>query len=276
MIQRATECSRPGSDVEGPTDVEARRPWEEARVPRRAAEDDRQARDRVVAANMPLVVSIARRFTGSRLDFEDLVQEGVVGLLIAIERFRPELGFRLSTYATYWIRQAITRAIDNHGRMIRLPVNLAYAAMRVERVARELAERLGREPTTEEIAGEARVPERRVSRLLTTPKEPLSLDVVVSDEDGEVVGFHVADEEHPSPEETLIRDIERDAVRGLLDALPERERRVLWQRMGFEDGRIRTLREVAEQLHVSREAVRRIEFAALRRLRSVAPPWIAA
>jgi RNA polymerase primary sigma factor len=156
-------------------------------------------------------------------------------------------------------------------------VNVAYAALRVERAARELTETLGREPTEEEIAAEARVPARKVPKLMATPQEPLSLDAAApSAEEEEIVGFHIADEAVPDPLREAVRGAEREMLHGLLDHLPARERLVLRERMGFEDGRTWTLREIAEQLQVSREAVRRIELSALRRLRSVAPAWMAA
>jgi RNA polymerase primary sigma factor len=238
---------------------------------RRAAEGDRIARDQVIETHLRLVISIARHFHGTRLEFDDLVQEGVIGLISAIEHFNPELGFQFSTYATYWIRMTITRAIDNQARLIRIPVNVAYAALRVERAAHEMAERLGREPTVEEIAEEACVPARKVPRLLATPREPLSLDAAAYAEEEEGAGFQVADPSAVDPEHEVLKGEQRAMLRRLVEDLPERERHVVWERLGFEDGRTRTLREIAEQLRVSREAVRRLELSALRRLRTRLP-----
>jgi RNA polymerase primary sigma factor len=244
---------------------------------RRAARGDRRAREQMVRSHMALVNSIARRFMGTRLEFEDLVQEGMLGLITAMERFEPERGHQFSTYATYWVRQAICRAIDNQARLIRIPVNVAYAALQVKRVTHELTQRLGREPTEEEISREADLPARKVRHLRATPDDALSLDAAAPTEDGEEIGgLQVEDHGAPNPEREAMLSAERQALFGLLDHLSERERRVLRDRMGFEDGEPRTLREIADQLHVSREAVRRIEASALRRLRSVAPQWLAA
>jgi RNA polymerase primary sigma factor len=233
------------------------------------------ARDAIIEAHMRLVFSIARRFAGPRLELEDLVQEGVIGLIHAIDQFRPELGCQFATYATYWIRQSILRAVDNQARLIRIPVNVAYAALRVERAVRELIVELGREPTDDEIARSARVSARKVPILRSTPPDPLSLDAVLGTEAGEdSAGLEVTDESAPDPEQELVRNAERDALHALLECLPEQERLVLRERMGFADGQRRTLQEIATRLNVSREAVRRMEMTALRRLRQTVPAWL--
>ncbi|HEY8476257.1 MAG TPA: sigma-70 family RNA polymerase sigma factor [Chloroflexota bacterium] len=239
---------------------------EERRALERVVRQGQEARRWLVEANQGLVWSIARRYQGLGLDLDDLVQEGNLGLLRAIEKFDPDLGYRFSTYATWWIRQAVARGAADQGRTIRLPAHAGEALVRLERADIQLTGELGREPSLEEIAETAGVDPERARQLLEVSSTPISLDIMVGDEQETSLGDLVADPSADA-EETLEHIAMRDAVRSALKNLGPRERRVIELRYGLNDGVPRTLAEVAGELGISRERVRQMEVEALRKLR---------
>jgi RNA polymerase primary sigma factor len=214
-----------------------------------------------------LVISIAKRYRCRSMSFEDLVQEGIIGLMAAVTRFDPEKGYRFSTYATHWIRQAIGRAIDNQGRMIRLPSHVSDAVRKLERARMLLSRRLGRQPTTEELAAEAKLPAKKIAALMQSAQEPLSLDALLGEGEETPLGDLLLDLAAPDPEHSTIRARNREALEDILAVLRPRERRVIEKRFGFADGRVYSLQEVGDQLQMSREGVRQIEVRALRKLK---------
>jgi RNA polymerase primary sigma factor len=248
-------------------------PDEEVSLARRVRGGDLLARQRMVEANLRLVISIAKRYRCRGLSFEDLVQEGILGLIAAIMRYDPEKGYRFSTYATHWIRQAIGRAIDNHGRLIRLPSHVSDAIRRLERCRVLLGRRLGRQPTLDELAREAKVSAKKIEALLQSIQEPLSLDALLGEEEETPLGDLLLDLHAPDPERVTIRARGREALETILNVLRPRERRVIENRFGFADGRVHSLQEVGDQLQMSREGVRQIEVRALRKLRQAAHAW---
>ena len=245
-------------------------PEEEILLAHRVQNGDLQARQRMVEANLRLVISIAKRYRCRGLSFEDLVQEGIIGLIAAIVRYDPDKGYRFSTYATHWIRQAIGRAIDNHGRLIRLPSHVSDAVRKLERCRLLLARRLGRQPSVDELAREAKVPAKKIQSLLQSVQEPLSLDALLGEEEETPLGDLLLDLHAPDPEKATIRARGREALEGILTVLRPRERRVIEKRFGFIDGRVHSLQEVGDQLQMSREGVRQIEVRALRKLKQAA------
>jgi len=240
---------------------------EEAILAQRARAGDPAARQAMMEANIRLVMSVARRYTCKSLTFEDLVQEGILGLLEAVNKFDPARGNRFSTYATYWIRQAIVRAIEKQDRLIRLPVYGCDAVRKVERAERSLAERLGRPATPEEVARETSLPVRLVKNIAQYGQDPLSLDVLVGDSEDTVFADLVVDSEAIDPAETALGGMEREALLEQVLGLEPREQWVIEKRFGLFDGRIYTLKEIADQLKMSREGVRHVQIRALRKLR---------
>ncbi|MBI3911872.1 MAG: sigma-70 family RNA polymerase sigma factor [Armatimonadetes bacterium] len=240
---------------------------EEVDLADRARRGDPRARQVMMEANIRLVMSIARRYTCKSLTFEDLVQEGIIGLLEAINKFDGGRGNRFSTYATYWIRQAIVRAIEKQDRMIRLPVYGCDAARRVERSQSFLSETLGRQASPEEVAEDTGLPVRLVKNVAQHAQDPLSLDVLVGDSEDTVFADLVVDEDATDPEYTALQAIDREALLTQVQALEPREQWVIEKRFGLIDGRIHTLKEIAEQLKMSREGVRHVQLRALRKLK---------
>ncbi len=241
---------------------------EEIDLVTRARNGDVEARRRMMEANIRLVMSIARRYTCKSLTFEDLVQEGILGLLEAINKFEVSRGNRFSTYATYWIRQAIVRAIEKQDRMIRLPVYGCDAARRIERTQNALADSLGRAPSPEEVAREAGLPLRLVRTVSQYNQDPLSLDVLVGDSDETTFSDLVVDAEASNPEETALDAVARQKLLREVGTLEPREQWVIGKRFGLYDGQMHTLKEIAEQLKMSREGVRHVQLRALRKLKT--------
>jgi RNA polymerase primary sigma factor len=242
---------------------------EEIELAGRARQGDAHARQRMVEANIRLVMSIARRYTCKSLSFDDLVQEGIIGLLEAINKFDGERGNRFSTYATYWIRQSIVRAIEKQDRMIRLPVYGCDAARKLDRSQRALSERLGRTPSAEELSQETGFPLRLVRALSQFGQEPLSLDAMVGAAEDTSFGELMSDQDAQSPEESALNAIDRAELLDRVRTLEPKEQWVIEKRFGLFDGRIHTLKEVAEQLKMSREGVRHVQTRALRKLRGM-------
>ena len=228
---------------------------------------DEQARERMIEANLRLVVSIARHYNCRGMTFEDVVQEGILGLMAAINKFDPTKGFRFSTYATYWIRQAIVRAIEKQSRMIRLPTYAYHAVGKLERSQMALQDKLGRQPTSEELAGETTLSVSTVNALLQSIQEPVSLDVLLGEAEDYTLGDLQLDADAADPEERALQASDRENLARILEVLKPKERAVIENRYGLRDGRVHSLKELAEELNMSREGIRHIETRALRKLR---------
>ena len=281
--KHAEEEEVDGRDLSAPTGVKINDPVrmylkEIGRVPLLTADEevslalkieqgDQEAKQRLAEANLRLVVSIAKRYVGRGMQFLDLIQEGNMGLMKAVEKFDYRKGFKFSTYATWWIRQAITRAIADQARTIRIPVHMVETINKLIRIQRQLLQELGKEPTPEQIAEKMEMPTEKVREILKIAQEPVSLETPIGEEDDSHLGDFIEDQEATSPAEHAAYELLKEQLEDVLDTLTDREENVLRLRFGIDDGRTRTLEEVGKVFGVTRERIRQIEAKALRKLR---------
>lgn len=264
-LAQRIECGRQAREKLSKRNVNSKRRQELQKI----IEDEWIAREHLITANSRLVISVAKRYIGRGVPFLDLIQEGNIGLMRAAKKFDYQRGYKFSTYATWWIRQAVTRAIADHGRTIRVPVHMGDQISKMLRAQHQLKQNLGRDPKVEELADFLNVTTNKVEYMMQVSRRPLSLHLPVGEEEDEVLGDFIEDEEAPTPDETAAQNLLREHLDKVLEKLPPREARILQLRYGLVDGRMLTLNEVGRKMGVTRERVRQIETQALLRLRNL-------